>query len=365
MNSNQTYTAIGLMSGTSLDGLDIAACSFFIRDNQPRFEIHFAETVAYPEHLTEQLRKSTSLSGLELSLLNNEIGDFFGNEINQFIQRTGFSPDFIASHGHTVFHQPERQLTLQIGSGAVINATTGIPVICDFRSGDVSLGGQGAPLVPIADLELFSEYDSCINLGGFANLSFKSDNDIIAYDICPCNLPLNYLAEKLGKRYDKHGEEASRGKIIPDLLTKLNQLAFYTLLPPKSLGKEWLDKLFIPLMDEALTKYNTQDLLRTVTEHISIQIINAVQQQGANRILITGGGAKNAFLIDLLRKEQGNIEVPDELIIDFKEALAFAYLGYKRVLQQPNALKSVTGAAYNNIGGAIYDVMGKLKTLVR
>jgi anhydro-N-acetylmuramic acid kinase len=351
----ENYHAIGLMSGTSLDGLDVVEVIFnYSIENQWSFRILNAKTFSYENTLKQQLSNSKKLSGQNLMLLSNQLGSFFGEAINTFIKEKNIIKseiDFIASHGHTVFHQPDKNFTLQIGNGAEIAAKTSINVICDFRSTDVALGGQGAPLVPVGDKLLFSDYDVCLNLGGIANLSFLQQQSI-AYDVAPCNIVFNYLANKLSAEYDENGNLARQGNIDQELLNELNALAFYTQTTPKSLGIEWIENHVFPLLEKS--SLSIQDQLCTFVEHVALQL-NIAFPKESNTILITGGGAWNKFLIERMEQiSNKNIIVPDEKIVNYKEALIFAFLGVLRMRNEVNCLKSVTGASKDNIGGALY-----------
>jgi anhydro-N-acetylmuramic acid kinase len=262
---------------------------------------------------------------LELTLLDRELGRFYGTLIQKFAGKSKI--DLIASHGHTVFHQPENGMTLQIGSGAEIAAKTGIKTVCDFRSADIALGGQGAPLVPFGDELLFGEYDNCLNLGGYSNISFRKNKKRIAYDICPCNIILNLLANEKEKKYDDKGMMASKGKIDLGLLNSLNKLDFYQRKKNKSLGNEWLEKNVIPLIQKS--KGRTEDKIATFTEHISFQISKHIEK--GKSVLITGGGAYNNYLIERIQFHSGaKIFLPEKKLIEFKEALIFGLLGYMR-----------------------------------
>lgn len=344
-------TILGIMSGTSLDGVDIAACQFWQENAQWKYAILAAHTYPYSKHWQEKLQHAVHLFGLELSLLHNELGRLFAQYVNQFCHENNITAQLIASHGHTIFHQPEKQFTLQIGSGAEIAAHTGIDVINNFRVLDVALHGQGAPLVPIGDELLFSQYDACINLGGFANISSNRNGKRVAWDICPVNIVLNSLAQALDLEYDKDGALARSGQIIPELLSYLNYLEFYRTTAPKSLGREWVETHIF----DYLQKKNepTQDLLHTFTQHCAHQITEEIRMLHAKNVLFTGGGTLNAFLIELI-KEKSNCEiiVPEPQLIHFKEALIFAFLGHLRSLNKINTLKEVTGAHHNSIGGA-------------
>lgn len=340
---------IGLMSGTSLDGVDLLLVSFEIKRKKLKYKLIKGKTYSYPKLLLEKIKKAKKLSGLELSLLNNELGDFYADLILKF--KGTAEVDLISSHGHTIFHQPEKKLTLQIGSSAIIAAKTGIKTIGDFRSTDVALNGQGAPLVPFGDELLFSEFDYCLNLGGYANISFRKKKNRIAFDICPCNIVLNYLAEQKGKPYDKNGVFASKGKIDHSLLKQMNQLKFYLVKGTKSLGNEWLEKEVLPIIEKR--KISIEDKLATFIEHIAHQLEKTIVKKG--EILITGGGAHNSYLVSRLSKIKGlKVVIPSNEIIDFKEALIFALLGYLRELELVNTFASSTGADRNSSGGAIY-----------
>jgi anhydro-N-acetylmuramic acid kinase len=262
--------------------------------------------------------------------------------------------DFIASHGHTIFHQPNKKITFQIGDGSAIAAETGLPVVCDFRSLDVALNGQGAPLVPIGDRMLFNDFQYCLNLGGFANISFEKNNKRTAFDICPVNIILNFLSEITGSSFDNKGKIASSGKVDHALLSALNQKKYYKKNPPKSLGKEWVISEILPLL--ALDTISISDKLRTFCEHIADQITKVLPPDMPAKVLVTGGGAHNDFLVRLLKQKSKNeIILPDKKTIDYKEALIFSFLGVLRMRNEINCLKNVTGASKDNIGGAVYD----------
>ena len=344
---------IGVMSGTSLDGLDLAWCSFEKGESGWQYCIEKAYTIPYDSALRGQLANATRLSALEYTQLDITLGKLIADHINEWLG-DGPKPDFIASHGHTVFHQPDKGLTTQIGSGAVIAALTGITTICDFRTADVALGGQGAPLVPIGDALLFGQYDACLNLGGFSNISFQDRDRRVAFDISPCNMALNLIANQIGKPYDEGGNIARGGQLIPNLLQNLNQLEYYQLTYPKSLGKEWFEQQFRPLLLEFEQHFSAADILYTLVQHIAIQITRVLPAT-AKTMLATGGGALNKFLIQSIQQRwDGEVIVPDTLTVNFKEALVFAFLGLLRLNGENNCIASVTGAERDNCGGAIY-----------
>lgn len=349
--NNKTIRAIGMMSGTSLDGLDIAAVEFKKTGEEWQFELIDAATVPYSHEWEEQLKKARQLSGEQLTKLDYEYGGYLGEQANAFIQEQNFAADFVASHGHTVFHRPEEGYTLQIGAGAKIAAVSGLPVIADFRTADVAFGGQGAPLVPIGDKLLFSDYDYCLNLGGFANISFERNNERIAFDIGPVNIVLNEMVQEFGLKYDKDGELGRQGKIDFDLLKQLNDLEFYRQQEPKSLGREWIEEVFLPLL--AKSQASSLDKLRTVSEHIAIQITSVLNGKG--KMLVTGGGAFNCFVIERIQSlTTTEVCLPGTKIIEYKEAIIFAFLGVLRILEINNCLASVTGASKDHSSGLIF-----------
>ncbi len=349
----ETYYSIGVMSGTSLDGLDIAYIKFTV-DKSINFEILSSDTFEYTDSVKEVLKQAENFDTVRFLRFHNRVGEYIGEEINRFIKVNNINKiDFIASHGHTIFHQPENKFTFQIGSPAYITAVTGITTIADFRSLDIALKGQGAPLVPIGDKILFKEYDYCLNLGGFANISTDINTVRIAYDICPVNIVINEFAKQKNKEYDNEGNMGKVGHINDVLLSALNSLNFYHKTWPKSLGKEWVLKEFNNTLNSVNLDFN--DKLRTVYEHFSMQIANAINTGNGKNILITGGGAYNDFLINLIKqKTNKKLIIPDSEIIEFKEALIFGFLGLLRYLGKENTLASVTGAIKNSSGGGIY-----------
>ena len=349
-------TIAGVMSGTSMDGLDIAICRFEELSGRWNFEVLAAVTQPYPDAWKNRLSEAFHSTGMELAALHADFGKYTAENINRFCKETGIKPDYVSAHGHTIFHQPDKGFTFQAGSGAVIAALTGIETISDFRTTDVALGGQGAPLVPIGDLHLFGGHRFCLNLGGIANVSFDQNEQRVAFDICPANMVLNYLAQQSGKSFDKDGEIALTGKIVPDLLKQLNSLSFYKKSPPKSLGREWFENEFLPAIENE--RYSIADRLRTVTEHIGIQIAEALFHSPGTTMLCTGGGAYNNLLIEVIEEQVSrhgiHVVVPDDTIVEFKEAIIFAFLGLLRVNNKINTLASVTGAKADSVSGAIF-----------
>lgn len=351
-----TYHVIGLMSGTSLDGLDIAYCRLTYKNKNWIYNILNAETLPYNNYWIDSLRGAETTDALSLIALDHVFGKYLGEQVQQFVQKHNLTPDFIASHGHTIFHQPAKHISLQIGNGAYLAAHAQLPVVCDFRTLDIALGGQGAPLVPIGDELLFADYDYCLNLGGIANISFNHNGQRIAYDISACNMLLNTLANQAGYSYDEDGKLARSGKLDTTLLEQLNAPQYFTQPYPKSLGKEWV--LEHSLQTIADSNATIADKLHTTCHHIALQIANSLQPANyKQKVLATGGGAFNTYLIELLQHYAGHnysIEVPTPEIVSFKEALVFAFLGVLRWRNEHNSLQTVTGASRNSVGGAIY-----------
>ncbi|MBK5208215.1 MAG: anhydro-N-acetylmuramic acid kinase [Flavobacteriaceae bacterium] len=348
-----TKYIIGVMSGTSLDGIDIA----YVKIENAKsyhFEILTAKTIPYPVEWKSALKNGFHLSGEELTKLDADYGIHLGNEIRNFIKENNIPKiDFIASHGHTIYHNPEKKYTLQIGNGPYITSITGIKTICDFRVQDVALGGQGAPLVPIGDKLLFSKYDYCLNLGGFSNISFSENQQRIAYDICPVNIVLNHYVSALKIEYDDKGAMASAGNLDRNLLEELNSLAFYSDTKPKSLGYEFVVETILPMIDKR--NLNIKDILRTFVEHVAIQISKKIDSNLDKIMLVTGGGAFNTFLMERLQSyTKTQLIIPEETIINYKEALVFALLGFLKDEDKINCLKSVTGAIKDHSSGVVF-----------
>lgn len=339
------------MSGTSLDGLDICLTKFEKQNSVWKFEILQAETLSYSEKWENKLRQSINLSAEKLLELHSEYGFYLGKAANDFIEKYHLQNiDVISSHGHTVFHQPQKKFTLQIGDGRAIKFETGLPVVYDFRSQDVLMGGNGAPLVPIGDELLFSEYDACLNLGGFSNISLKLNNKRIAFDIAPVNIVLNKLAQNFNQNFDVNGDLARGGNINKKLLTKLNSLDFYAQSHPKSLGIEWCNENIYHLFEDL----DSKDILATFTEHSAEQISNIFNQYKLSKVLFTGGGTYNSFLTEKIKqKTSSEIIIPKNEIIDFKEALIFALMGVLRVTGEINVLSSATGSSHDHSSGII------------
>ena len=411
------YKVIGLMSGSSLDGLDLAYVHLQEKaatgKGPKSWEYTLVHTACYPysEFWRQRLAGAPGLSALEYQLLHAEYGNYLGEQVLRFIEEFGlhFQVQLIASHGHTAFHLPARRMTAQLGDGAALAAVTRINVVSDLRSMDVALGGQGAPIVPIGERWLLPGYEFFLNLGGIANVSrhgmgaagsgadaaasgramglagsgteaasgAAGADGFVAFDVCPANRVLNSLAALEGRAFDEDGVLAASGRVDPGLLERLNALPYYSMPWPKSLANEFGTETVLPLVRAA--GLSTTDALRTYVEHIAVQVGRAVKalrpgagadaaigagagadsEPGASsRLLATGGGAHNSFLISRLREELSSIGVeivvPNPQLADYKEALVMALIGVLRWREENNVLASVTGASRDSIGGGVY-----------
>jgi anhydro-N-acetylmuramic acid kinase len=345
----QSLKILGLMSGTSLDGLDLALCDFNVENNIVSFKLLASKTIDYEAVWKERLQNAFEASAEQYFKLHSLYGEFIAEKVNSFLKETNQTANYIASHGHTIFHRPQLGFTTQMGCGATIAAKTGIDTVCDFRSLDVALNGQGAPLVPIGDRDLFPESEACLNIGGIANISFTKNGKTSAFDICIANMALNYLTESIGKAYDDKGALAASGKSNGELLQQLLDLN----TQQQSLGREWFEQHFLPLL--TISSISLNDKLATCVEYMVFHIISVLTQENLHSVLITGGGAYNSFFIERLKANyKGELLIPSDDVVQFKEAIIFAYLGYLRVNEQVNTLNSVTKASRDSIGGALY-----------
>ena len=350
----EKFNVIGVMSGTSLDGVDLAHICFEIENGKWNFQIFECETIAYNKDWINSLKNAVGFSKLELQKLDSDYTQLLGGIILEFIKKHTIKEiNAVCSHGHTILHQPQNGFTLQIGNLSEISKIIHQTVVCDFRVQDVNLGGQGAPLVPIGDQILFSDYDYCLNLGGFSNVSFEENQKRIAFDISPVNTVLNFYANQLGLDYDDKGLISKTGILNIDLLRDLNQLDFYKKAYPKSLGFEFVKETILPLIETYAI--STEDKLRTFTEHIAQQIALALPNK-KGKLLVTGGGAYNDFLIERTYYFLPEIEIiiPSPEILEFKEALIFALLGVLKLRGEVNVLSSVTGAKKDHSSGKIF-----------
>lgn len=350
------YKVIGVMSGTSLDGIDLALVTFNYNKNWS-FKIDKAETISYPESWMSLLKELVDHTKEELQSLDTDYTIYLAGVINNFVEKYNIQDiDAVCSHGHTALHRPEEQLTYQIGNLPQLASLIQQTVVCDFRVQDVALGGQGAPLVPIGDQLLFAKYDYCVNLGGFANVSTIIDSKRIAFDICPVNIVLNAYVSKLGLDYDDKGTLASKGSVNLELLNELNSIPFYKEIYPKSLGLEWVKEIIFPLINSF--NLSVENILRTVVEHIAIQIVKVINEKVEASLLITGGGVFNTFLIERIEalSNHTKIIIPSKETIEYKEALIFGFLGVLKLRNETNCLASVTGASRDHSSGKVFTI---------
>jgi len=352
MSTNSTYRVIGVMSGTSLDGVDLCEIEFKIVDSKWSFQIFETQTVAYADEWVDILKHAHQQTHVEVERIDKRYTALLGDIISTFKARCE-TIDLVCSHGHTIWHEPHKGITKQIGNLKPLHEKLKTTVVCDFRVQDVKIGGQGAPLVPIGDRILFGEYDYCVNIGGFANISFETNKGRIAYDVCPANKVLNHYAEQLGFAFDKGGELARSGTCHSGLLDQLNGLSYYQKQPPKSLGVEWVESEIYPLVDSYAI--STEDKLNTYCHHIAKQMALTFQHN-ASKILITGGGVYHSFLIELLKiaAPKSEFVIPDKSLIDYKEALIFGLLGVLKFRNEVNVLSSVTGAKHDHSSGVVF-----------
>lgn len=351
------YLALGLMSGTSLDGLDVAAVEFTRHRDRWSFELLGAETRPYSPEWADRLAGAATLNAWDFSLLNAEYGRWLGRQAADFLEQSGLTGrvELICSHGHTVFHEPQRGFTRQIGSGAALAAGAGLPVVCDLRAADVALGGQGAPIVPIGERHLFPDHALFLNIGGIANISAHRDGAVTAYDVCPGNTPLNRLAGEAGFHFDEGGRLARSGVLLPDLFAQLERFPFYDLPAPRSLHTDVIAREFLPVVERYVAR--PADKLHTVTEHLAMVLGRHLNDLAgtAKSVLVTGGGAFNTYLMERLAHfSEVAVEVPDKAVVEFKEAMVMAFFGVLRLRGEVNSLASVTGAHRDSCGGAIY-----------
>jgi anhydro-N-acetylmuramic acid kinase len=351
--NKHSFLAVGMMSGTSLDGMDLVLCRFREKDNVWQFQILKAETTVYSGEWKDRFIQAAGLNAGDFMMLHNEYGRYIGRHVKQFLSGIPEHVDLVASHGHTIFHQPERRFTFQLGSRMDIACECGIRTVSDFRTTDVALGGQGAPLVPAGDRHLFGKYNYCLNLGGFANISNENDGQRIACDICPVNIVANTYSARFNQEFDRDGIYGRRGNLNMNLVEEWNNLSFYNRKGPKSLGREWVESEFMPVASKY--EISPEDLLRSLYEHVAVQVSGYINSFGKGKVLVTGGGAFNSYLIELLREKSiAEIIIPGNDVVKYKEALIFAFLGLLRLQNMVNCYASVTGATSDSSSGVIY-----------
>ena len=356
------FSGIGIMSGSSLDGLDLAHVHFEVEDGRIfNWSLHSSRAVPFNEGLRERLRLSPNADALSFCTLDHDFGDFIGRAVMDFIKEGDQSVDFVASHGHTVFHFPERGFSTQIGNAASIRAKCGLKVINDFRSSDVAYGGEGAPLAPVVEKYLYGDHDFYLNLGGIANLSYHADDEVLACDVCPANQLLNALAAEQGKAYDDKGGMAKAGNLASDLFNRMKKDPFLMKQGPKSLDNTYVKEYYLPLIGEETMLLN--DRLHTCVHFIAQQIAKQIDvflekasQEKTYTCLMSGGGVFNAFLVQQIEAYSPRVKfvIPAKEVIAFKESILMALLGLLRLLEKPNSFSSVTGASEDTINGAVY-----------
>ncbi len=355
MRKKNNFDAVGVMSGTSLDGLDIALCRFHVNKNNIKGKIIKALTIKYTPERKDKLSNAHKLPFPDFCILHNEYGKFIGTEVKKVLNKYYFNPVCIASHGHTVMHNPLKKLTVQVGNGAYIAAETNIDTVSDFRTLDVALCGNGAPLVSTGDMHLFSEYESCLNLGGFSNITILKGKQPVAFDICPVNIILNMLSQREGVDFDKHGLLAKKGNLILPLLTELENIKYYHQAKPVSLSREWTEQYILPKINKRTEQ--TSDLLKTFVLHIASRISYVLNKYTLKNCLVTGGGAFNKFLIENIKnKTETELIIPDNTLVKYKEALIFAFLGLKRLQSQINVMSVFTNAKTDTSSGVIWKI---------
>lgn len=356
----QKMTILGIMSGSSLDGIDMALCEFSGSPDRLKWKITQAICVPMPADWKIRLTTLPNSSAMELALADYEFGYFIGELCHKHFGNERI--DYIASHGHTVFHSPDKGMTFQLGNGAAIAGRSGVSVICDFRSMDVAAGGQGAPIVSCLDRYLFKEYFILANLGGILNISVNYPDKTFAWDVCPCNQLLNHIAARIGLPYDPQGRLASKGLVQNELLRSMLNDPYFEQKAPKTLDNQYITDRFIPILDgfncsnEDKLRTAVESIVRTVSKELHHILGSTNSKESLPKILLSGGGAHNTFLVNQLRKSlpQAEVIVPENMLVDFKEAFLMAFLGFLRVMETENTLSSATGAKMNTIGGCIY-----------
>ncbi|NNE02710.1 MAG: anhydro-N-acetylmuramic acid kinase [Eudoraea sp.] len=354
----KVHKVIGVMSGTSLDGLDMAYCHIWKKQETWEFDIKHSSSIPYDTTMQKKLQGAIELPADQLLSYHNSYGSWLGNQIKMFAENAGLQVDYVASHGHTIHHKPEDGITFQLGEGQHVANASGFKTICDFRTNDVALGGQGAPLVPIGDQLLFKSYDFCLNLGGISNISFELNNQRFAFDIGIANMILNHITRQHGLPYDDGGKLAKKGTILPGFLAQLNALDYYTQPYPKSTGYEWFAGEILPILNSVDAP--KESLLHTSIVHICEQVamqVKALAGEGQHTLLVTGGGALNTFMMEVLQDQLGDtirVVIPNKQLIEFKEALVFAFMGVLRSEHEINVLHTVTGAKTDSSSGVVF-----------
>jgi anhydro-N-acetylmuramic acid kinase len=351
---------LGAMSGSSLDGLDLAICSF---TDQSIFTIHNSTTIELPLDLRTKLKNFSTLNAFQIADLDAYFALFSAHSIRDFTNNWIGGISLVVSHGHTLYHNPANAVSWQIGNGGIIAAVTGIDTLCDLRVQDVALGGQGAPLAALVDLNLFKDYTGLLNLGGIANITINQSNTVYSWDISPCNQVFNHLAQKEGKEFDKGGSIARSGKILMELIHKWQENTYFSQMPPKSMDNTWVKENYIKEIDKI--DQPVKILMASFAEFVAIQLSKDLKSLDLNpgKILVTGGGAFNAHFISRLKVHLSPlnwvVEVAEESLINYKEAMLMAYMGHRYINKKTNTISTATGAEKDLISGALYLGNGK------
>jgi len=344
----------GVMSGSSLDGLDIAIVHFSPNSD---WQLLWSYDIPYTPEWVSRLKNYHLLSSTEYVSLKFDFSRYIGELVGDALGDYSGNVDYVSFHGHTLLHLPEKGITEQIGNGGVLAAILNIPTITDFRTQDVTKGGVGTPLAPLVELNLFKGHDYYLNLGGIANITKLIDAaKLMAYDVCPCNQVLNYFSNQMGKDYDEGGEIARSGTINKNLIDYLNSIPYFDQNPPKSLDNNWIMNEVIPNFPAG----KIEDTLHTFCNWVAECIANEVEESKASSLMVSGGGAHNTYFMECLtsRLSSKNCELhlPSKEIIDFKEAILMSLMAYKYINGESNVLCSVTGASSDSIGGALYKI---------
>lgn len=354
---------IGVMSGTSLDGIDIALCEI---NSVKCVCIHSAEFPFEPKLKEDVLRAINSPVTLSfIGELDTRLGELFAQAILSFIQDNQIDAQKIRAiglHGQTLWHQPNGDFpfSMQLGNPNVVSVQTALAVVADFRGKDIALGGQGAPFAPAFHKEIFGALGrktAVVNIGGMANITFLNDA-LSGYDTGPGNVLMDYwISQTKNLPYDKEGIFAACGRVNEALLQSFLSDDYFHKIPPKSTGREYFNPTWLSNHMPIFQTLQEEDIQRTLLELTAQTITDALQNSSVELLIVCGGGAKNSFLMQRLH-ELAQIEVTTSdtygVSGDFMEAMAFAWLAYKRIHLEKVELSSVTGAKEDAILGALY-----------
>jgi anhydro-N-acetylmuramic acid kinase len=354
---------IGVMRGTSLDGLDVVLCEI---DNST------CRLLASAEYPFDKELKNDVLHAIHASItlefighLDSRLGELFADSIHAFMSENKINPQDITAigvHGQTLWHQPEGNFpfSMQLGNPNIVTAKTGINVVCDFRRKDIALGGQGAPFAPAFHKEIFGSLKrntAVLNIGGMANITFL-DGELRGYDTGPGNVLMDYwITQSRNLPYDKDGAFSACGSVNEELLKSFLSDDYFKKAPPKSTGREYFNENWLSLHMPLFQTIKDEDIQRTLLELTAQSVANEIRKTPTDLLIVCGGGAKNSFLMKRL-EDLCTIEVTKSdhygVSGDFLEAMAFAWLAYKRVHNEKVELRSVTGARENSVLGGIY-----------